>query len=509
MDSESPGKVWLVGAGPGDPDLITLRGRRALGGAEVVLYDALSHPDLLQYAPASAELRAVGKRGGSRSPEQTWITEQLIQLARAGRRVVRLKGGDPSLFARGAEEALALRRAEVDFEIVPGVASPIAAAAFAGVPLTHRDLSSSVTFITGSDRRGKAWSPEAWKRLATATDTICVLMGMRNLGAITQALVAGGRSATTPAAVVQWAGRPEQRTVVSTLGSIEQTVARAGIENPALLLVGHVVGLRSELSWFESRPLFGKRLAIPRPIHQAEATAWAVRERGAAPLIRPAIEIVAPPVPAQLAKAARGVRNYDMCVFTSSNAVSAFFSELRTAGLDSRAFGDCKLAAIGTRTAAALEPHGLRADLVAKEFVGEALADAILAYGVGQRVLLPRALVARPELPRRLRAAGLAVDEVPAYQTRPVGPDQAARLIRELEAGEVDGILFTSSSMVDSVVAMLGTRSAHVLGRTVVASIGPITTRTAEHHGIRVDVTAPIYTVAGLLDALEQRFTVG
>lgn len=508
MAIESTGKVWLVGAGPGDPDLITLRGRRALGRAEVVLYDALSHPDLLHYAPPGAEMRPVGKRGGSLSPEQTWITEQLVALARAGRRVVRLKGGDPSLFARGAEEALALRRAGVAFEIVPGVPSPIAAAAFAGVPLTHRDFSSSVAFITGSDRRGKAWSPEAWKRLATATDTLCVLMGMRNLRAIVQALIAGGRSPATPAAVVQWAGRAEQRTVVSTLDAIEESVAEAQIQNPALLLIGSVVNLRPELDWFESRPLFGKRVAIARPHHQATETAAAVRDRGAVPLVRPAIEIVPPPDPAPLAAAAAAVGTYDACVFTSANAVRFFFAALQAAQLDSRVFGSCKLAAIGPRTAAALEPYGLRPDWVATQFVGESLAEAVLEGGTARRVLLPRALVAREELPQRLRAAGLQVDVVHAYETRPIGPARAERLRLELEAGEVDSLLFTSSSMVDAVVAMLGAGAARVLSQTAVASIGPITTRTAERHGVRVDVAASTYTVGGLLDALEKHFAV-
>src|SRR4051812_40516671 len=288
------GKIWLVGAGPGEPGLITVRGLSVLSRADVVLYDALAHPALLEACP-QAEQRNVGKRYGEDSAAQDAIIEQMIALGRAGKRVVRLKGGDPLMFARGAEEALALADAGVRFEIVPGVSSPVATSAYAGISLTHRELSSSVTFITGSDRAGKDWSPESWKKLATATDTICILMGMRRIREITQAIIDGGRAPSTPAAVIHWGARPEQRVVTASLERIAEAAAEAGLKNPSIILVGEVVTLREKLSWYDSRPLSGKRVVLPRAVDQARDTAAALRERGAIPVILPMIEITAPP----------------------------------------------------------------------------------------------------------------------------------------------------------------------------------------------------------------------
>lgn len=506
MSAVKPGKVWLVGAGPGDPGLITVRGLSLLKTAHVVLHDALSHPALLDLCPPSVELRDVGKRGGSQNPTQGWITSQLIELARQGQRVVRLKGGDPLLFARGAEEALALSQAGIDYEIVPGVSSPAAAAAYAGIPLTHRDLSSSVTFITGSDREGKVWSAEAWKRLATATETICVLMGMQRIDAITSAIMAGGRSPETPAAVVQWAARPAQRVVTAPLSRIAEAAKAAGLSNPALIVIGGVVGLREELRWYDRQALFGRRLLVPRPRQQAASTAEAIRARGAEPIVLPTIEIAPPPDPEALREAARRVRDYDYCLFTSANGVECFFAALEQVGLDARAFGACRVGAIGPKTAEALLPHGIRADLTAEEFVGESLAHAILQAPGVQRVLIPRARVAREELPELLRAGGLVVDVVPAYETRPAGADQRARLLELLERREIDVVLFTSSSTVDSMLALLGPDAASLLSSVTLASIGPITSATAARHGLEVAVTAEVYTVQGLLDALQKHY---
>jgi uroporphyrinogen III methyltransferase / synthase len=506
VSADRPGRVWLVGAGPGDPGLITVRGRDLLRVCDVVLYDALSHPALLELCPPSVELRDVGKRGGSKSATQDWITSQLIELARAGRQVVRLKGGDPLLFARGAEEALALREAGVEFEIVPGVSSPVAAAAYAGIPMTHRDLSSSVTFITGSDREGKSWSPEAWKRLATATETICVLMGMLHIDDITAAIIEGGRSPHTPAAVIMWAARPAQRVVTAPLAEIAEASRRAGLSNPALIVVGDVVGLRESLRWYDRQPLFGRRLLIPRPRHQAGGTAEAIRRRAAEPIILPTIEIGPAPDPEALRSAARRVAEYDYCLFTSANGVDRFFEALAQVSLDARAFGRCKVGAIGPKTAEALVPHGIRSDLTAEEFVGESLAQAILDVGGARRVLIPRARVAREELPELLRKGGVTVDVVPAYETRPAGHESKARLARLIADSEVDVILFTSSSTVDALLDMLGPDATTMLSRVTLASIGPITSRTAASRGLEVAVTAETYTVEGLLDALEKHY---
>jgi uroporphyrinogen III methyltransferase/synthase len=498
------GKVWLVGAGPGDPGLITVRGLEVLRRAEVVLYDTLAHPALLEAAP-QAEQRDVGKRYGAPGTSQAEINRDLIALARAGRRVVRLKGGDPLLFARGSEEALALAEANVPFEIVPGISSPVAAAAYAGISLTHRDLSSSTTFITGSDRAGKEWSPESWKRLATATDTVCVLMGMRRIEAIAQALIDGGRSPETPSAVIQWGARPGQRVVVARLADIAEKSRDAGLSNPAVIVVGEVVRLRESLRWYDTRPLFGRRVLVPRPAGQAERTAQALRERGAEPRVVPVIEIAPPTDPAPLESAAAQLGSYDWVLFTSANGVERLFSALRRAGRDARAFGTAKIGVIGPRTAEALERFGVRADRVAEEHVGEGLARDVLGQGTPRRVLVVRALVARDALPNLLREAGAEVSVVAAYETRPAAPGPKS-LVELVETRAVDTVLFTSSSTVTTTVERLGPHARELLGALTVASIGPITTRTAEELGIRVDVTATTFTVDGLLDALERYF---
>lgn len=499
----NPGKVYLIGAGPGDPGLITVRGFELLSQADVVLYDALAHPALLEACP-NAEKRNVGKRYGQDSAVQLAINAELVALARAGKRVVRLKGGDPLLFARGAEELLALHEAGIAFEIVPGVSSPFAASAFAGIPLTHRELSSSVTFITGSDRAGKEWSAESWQKLATATDTICVFMGMRRIEDIMQAIIAGGRSAETAVAVVQWAARPEQRVVTGTLATIAAEVRARGVTNPALIVVGEVVALREELRWYDNRPLFGKSLLVPRPAEQGRLTAAAIRARGASVRLLPAIEIRAPADLEPLEHAIAELRDYEWVLFTSANGVLHFTRALSRLGLDARAFANAKLGAIGPKTAAALESFGLRADVVADEFIGEGLARAILGHGVPKRVLLARALVARDALPDLLRQAGSRVDVVPVYET--VSADAGDALRTSFERGEIDVALFTSSSTVNAVVDALGKGASELLARVTVASIGPVTSRTLAERAVPVDVVATTFTVDGLLDALESYF---
>ena len=498
------GKVYLVGAGPGDPGLITVRGLEVLSRADAVLYDALAHPALLDACP-QAEKRNVGKRYGQDSAVQQAINAELVALARAGKRVVRLKGGDPLLFARGAEELQALRAAGIAFEIVPGVSAPLAASAYGGIPLTHRELSSSVTFITGSDREGKEWSPASWQKLATATDTICIFMGMRRIEEIMQAIVDGGRSAQTQVAVVQWAARPEQRVVSGTLSNISSRVRAEGITNPAVIIVGEVVELRDELRWFDNRPLFGKSLLVPRPAEQGRVTATAIRARGANARLLPAIEIRDPADPTPLARAIAELASFEWVLFTSANGVTRFTRALSAAGLDARAFASAKLGAIGPKTATALEAFGLRADVVAEEYIGEGLARAVLANGVPRRVLLARAQVARDALPELLREAGSQVEVVPVYET--VTADAGDALRAHFEQGEIDVALFTSSSTVNAVVDTLGARAVELLSRVTVASIGPITSQTLSERGVRADVVAKTFTVDGLLDALETHFS--
>lgn len=512
-----PGVVYLVGAGPGDPGLLTLRGAELLATADVVLHDELVHPSLLDGVREGAEVRSVGKRGGDRvakDAKQAEIDAELVALGRAGRSVVRLKGGDPFLFGRGSEEAEALARAGVPFEVVPGVCSPLGATAYAGISLTHRNIASSVTIVSGVTRAGK---PFDWSELASVRGTICVLMGMQALDAVVAGLLGPGRrEPSTPAAAIQWGTRAEQRVVTSRLDDLPRRVQEAGLKSPAVLVIGAVTALRDALRWFDRKPLFGKRVLVTRPRHQARSTARLIRQRGGEAVELATIEIHPPPDPARVTEAVRGLSRYHAVVLTSENGVACFFRELARLGLDARAFGAARIAAIGPGTAAALAGHGIRADIIPTEFRGEELAEAILADPVlaerlksspPVRVLLPRALVAREILPERLRAAGCEVDVVPVYETRPASPARRDELRRALGAGQIDAVLLTSSSTVDSLCALLGDDAAAQLDGVLLASIGPITTATAEKRGLRVGVTADVSTIPGLLDALERHLT--
>jgi uroporphyrinogen III methyltransferase/synthase len=496
-----------VGAGPGDPELITRRGAALLGSADVVLHDELVEPALRALARPDALVRSVGKRGADEATKrarQRGIERDLVHHARAGQSVVRLKGGDPFFFGRGAEEVEALRRAGVPFEVVPGVCSPLGATAYAGIALTHRERSSSVTFVTAVRADGALFD---FAELAGLRGTVCVLMGTRRLEAICRALVtAAGRAPETPAAVVAWASLPRQRTVVGTLATVAGLVAERGIGSPTLLVVGEVVGLRDSLRWFDTRPLFGKRVLLLRAAHQIGPTTRLVRARGAEPIAFPVIALAPPPDPERVARAVRHLGRYDFVVLTSQNGVAALFAEIERQGLDARAFGRARVAAIGPATAAELARRGVRADLVAAEFVAESLADALLgAFGeraAGARVLVARALVAREILPERLRAAGVEVDVVPVYQTVAASAERAAELCALLPS--VDAVLLTSSSTAERLAALCGPDAPGALAHCTLASIGPVTTRTAERLGLRVAVTAAVSTTAGLIDALER-----
>ncbi|MGK3967919.1 uroporphyrinogen-III C-methyltransferase [Sorangium sp. So ce118] len=511
-----PGVVYLVGAGPGDPGLFTQRGAELLATADVVLHDELVHPALLDGVREGAEVRSVGKRGGDRvlkDAKQAEIDAELVALGLAGRSVVRLKGGDPFLFGRGSEEAEALARAGVPFEVVPGVCSPLGATAYAGISLTHRNIASSVMIVSGVTRAGKGFD---WSELASVRGTICVLMGMQALDAVVAGLTGPGRrDPATPAAAIQWGTRADQRVVTSRLDELPRRASEAGLQSPAVIVVGAVTRLRDALRWFDRKPLFGKRVLVTRPRHQARSTSRLIRLRGGEAVELATIEIHPPPDPARVTEAVRGLSGYDAVVFTSENGVACFFREMERLGLDARAFGSARLAAIGVGTAAALAAHGVRADIVPGEFRGEELAQALLADPAlaerlaarpEVRVLLPRALVAREVLPERLRAAGCEVDVVPVYETRPASIERREELLRALSAGTIDVVLLTSSSTVDSLCDLLGEGAAARLDRVLLASIGPITTATAEKRGLRIGVTAEVSTTAGLLDALDRYF---
>lgn len=477
--------VYLVGAGPGDPDLLTVRGAAVLRRADAVVYDRLSVADLLDLAPPGAERISVGKRPGVAGISQQEINALLVERGKAGQEVVRLKGGDPFVFARGGEEALALLEAGVPFEVVPGVTAAAAVPAYAGVPVTHRGLSTSFTVVTGHEDPWAA-SDTDWEAVARVGGTIVVLMGVATRAAISDRLVGGGLDPATPVTAVTWGTRPEQRTVRTTLAGL----ADASVEAPATLVIGAVAGL--DLAWFERRPLFGRRVVVTRPRAQAAALVERLRAAGAHAVEVPAIAIGDPADGgAALAAAAAKASAYDWVLFTSVNGVTRFFAWLR----DARDLGPVSVAAIGPGTADALAVAGVKADLVPARFVAESLLDAFPAAPAGGgRVLLPRAAAARDVLPRGLEQKGWAVDVVEAYRTRPaeLSPTQ-------LEAvGHADVITFTSSSTVTNFLAAAGRDAVP----PVVACIGPVTAATAREHGLTVDVEAEVHSVGGLVDAI-------
>ena len=499
----APGKVYLVGAGPGDPELITTRGLRRLREADLVLYDALVHPDQLHAARPDAELVFVGKRAGRASERQTRINPRLVAAARAGKTVVRLKGGDPYLFGRGSEEAEHLAAQGIEFEVVPGVPSPLAATAYAGLSLTHRELASSVAYVTASESVEKDRTGHDWSKLATATQTLVIFMGMRKLDSLSKLQIDHGRPADTPAAVIQWASLPRQRTVVGTLADIHARASKAGLGLPALTIVGEVVRLRDQLRWFDTKPLFGKRVLVTRAGHQAGSLSSLLRDEGAQPVLAPTIRLVPPEDEGPLRDAVTHLDCYDWVLFTSANAVDAFFGALRASGLDPRALDGSKVCAIGTKTRATLEGYRIDADLLPENSRAEGVIAALRPrIEPGSRILLPRAEVARELLPATLRDAGAEVDVVTAYRTLPPAPADADRIRRLVDPAETDAVLFTSSSTVRNLHELLGPDGTEQLNALALFSIGPITTATADELGLLVSATAPEQTIESLVETV-------
>jgi uroporphyrinogen III methyltransferase/synthase len=495
--------VHLVGAGPGDPKLLTLRGREVLERADVVLYDSLIGDELLKFCRGDADKIFVGKRAGQHALSQDEINALIIEHARKNKSVCRLKGGDPFVFGRGGEEVLACVENGIPFEIVPGVSSAIAAPAYAGIPVTHREIARSFAVVTGHTK-----SEDAPPENLPVADTLVVLMGVRALGKIVQSLVAQGHTPSTPVAVVRWGTTTRQQVVTGTLETIEAEGARADLKSPALIVVGEVVKLREKFAWFDNastRPLWGQTVAVTRAREQASNLVAGLQQLGARVLECPTIRIAALEEAeySALDEAIENLRSFDWVVFTSRNGVEHFRARLKKRGKDVRAFGSAKLAAIGPATRDALAAMGLEADFVPESSISEDVAEGLIALGVaGKRVLIARAVQSRAVLEAKLREAGADVDVAFCYRTVP-DHSNAPTVREKIEAGEVDWITFTSSSTVRNFLDAVGEGVLRAQrGSFKIACIGPITEKTARECGLAPDVVAEAASVEALVEAL-------
>ncbi len=494
------GRVFLTGAGPGDPGLLTLRAREALRRADVLLYDALASDAIVDLVSPACERIYAGKRGGAESVAQDEIEALMIAKARAGKTVVRLKGGDPFLFGRGGEEAQALHAAGINFEIIPGVSSALAAPAYAGIPVTHRDHNTVLTIVSGHEDPTKGGSAIDWQRLSDPKQTLVFLMAMRNLRDIAANLMQNGLPADHPAAVIENGTRPSQRTLTGTLATIAGDAEREGLSAPAIVIVGTVVALRDAVAWFEKLPLFGKRVLMTRPADPRDDLARALLRAGAEPISAPTIAIVPPDDAAAAERATHDPAQYSWVVFTSANGVRAFFDYLEARRDDARIFGAAKIAAIGLKTSQALLQRSVRADAIPQRYIAEDLADLLIASSrEGDRILLFRAQEARDVLPERLNAVGRHVTVVAAYKTVMTNDPRFAQRV-----AQSDIVTFTSASTVNGFVHNLGSSKTarEACAGKIVACIGPVTAQAAKDAGLPVHVVAPEHTVEGLVEAL-------
>lgn len=506
-----PGKVYLVGGGPGDPGLITVRGKQLLERAEVVVYDYLASPKLLRHVPKSAERIYVGKKGNiHHAHTQEEINQILVDNSNAGKLVVRLKGGDPFIFGRGGEEIQEIVEAGIPFEVVPGVTSATAAATYAGIPITHRDHTASVAFLTGHEDPTKKKSNIDWAKLATGAGTLVVYMGIKNLPIIVDNLLKNGRPADTPVAVVRWASTPEQESVVGTLETITDVVKNAGLKAPALIIVGSVVNLRETIDWFEKRPLFGKKIIVTRTREQASELIYELEEHGANCLECSTIKITPIKKTPELDNALERISEFHWILFTSLNGVKYFFEKLHASGMDARDLKGPGIAAIGKATADLLHTYGVNADLIPNVFTGEGLAQSLLDQGIeGRNILIPRAQQAREIIPETLRGAGAQVTVAPVYINTPV-TENKDMIREELTSGSVDMVTFTSSSTVSNFLAMLEPESTEELQELFkdvkIAAIGPITAKTVTDNGLSVTAQPAEHSISGMIDTILEAF---
>ncbi len=502
---KSKGIVYLVGAGPGDAGLLTVRGAELLGRAGVVVYDALVNKELLRLAPPEAELIYAGKLSNEHAIPQDQLNQLLIDKARAGQTVVRLKGGDPYVFGRGGEEAEQLAAAGIAFEVVPGVSSSIAGPNYAGIPLTHRDFCSSFAVITGHEDPDKEGPEVDWAQVAKSPGTKVVLMGVARVKSISEALVEHGMPDTTPVAMIRWATTGRQQTVVGTLRTIAEIAEKADFKPPGLVVIGQVVALREKLNWFEKRPLFGQRIVVTRTRTQASQLSRLLVERGAEVLEIPTIRILPPTGKHEIADALLELNAYDWLVFTSPNGVTAFFELFFKVFEDLRDIGGVRLAAVGPATADKLRAMHLKVDATPKEFLASKVAAAMAEQGSVEnlRILLMRAEVANKDLPKQLEEMGAIVDDIACYKTVPETEDREGAVASLMETG-ADWITFTSSSTVENFNARIELKPLLArFPKMKLASIGPETTKAIMALGLKPDLEAKDHTVPGLVKAIE------
>ncbi|MFO7886531.1 MAG: uroporphyrinogen-III C-methyltransferase [Desulfobacteraceae bacterium] len=507
------GKVYLVGAGPGDPGLLTIKGKECIRQADVVVYDYLASPSLLKYADEKAEIIYAGKQGGSHTMTQDQINALLAEKAAQGFTVTRLKGGDPFIFGRGGEEVEALIQYHsqnhndldpVDFEIVPGVTSAIAAPAYAGIPLTHREHTSSVSFITGHEDPSRETSRVKWKSFAQSSSTLVFLMGVKNLPFIVENLVKNGKSPDTPAALVRWGTTPRQKTITGTLSNIVEKVETANLKPPAVIIVGSVVSLRQKMKWFEKKPLLGKSIVVTRARSQASDLVTRLEALGASCLEAPSIDIAVPDDNTPLENSIHSIKDYHWLIFTSVNGVYFFFKTLFALEKDVRVLGHLKLACIGPATAKKLESYGLICDILPETYRAESVVKAFCSEDLkNKKILLPRAREARSVLPVELKKMGADISDIAAYKTVQASDNQDI-LLKALENKEIDMVTFTSSSTVKNFIHLLPQKNLKdLISNVTFASIGPITTETAEQLGIPIHIFADTYTIPGLVSAIQ------
>ena len=503
-DNHIIGKVALVGAGPGDVGLLTLLGKTWIGRADVILYDHLVNLAMMRFAKSNVEKIYVGKIEGRKSMAQSAINELLVDKAKAGRTVIRLKGGDPFIFGRGGEEAQALKQAGVPFIVVPGITSAIGVPAYAGIPLTHRDFSSSISIITGSNENDQQEGRIDWEKIASRSGTLVFLMGARKLPTIVENLTRFGKDPTTPVAVIQWGTTARQKTWTGTLASIVDIAMKERISPPALTVIGEVVDLKPAIEWYETLPLAGKTVVVTRAEDQAESFFQLLQDAGAEAYGFPVIQTVAPESWAPLDKALGRLKDYHGLIFTSTNGVKFFLQRLKATRSDIRELQGVRIYTIGPKTEDALAELGILVDVVPKDYVAESLITSLQQENIqGKRFLLPRAKVAREILPAQIRAMGAEIDVVPAYQTI-VPSNDIDDFVRRLQAGTIDVITFTSSSTVTHFLQILGAEHLPFLKHVQIACIGPITADTARKNGLSVDILPKEYTVDGLATAIRE-----